>query len=346
LRDNSGQEGTKSWGLSMSRWTRTLGLSLLAVVTGACAVQVGGTPTAAPTTGPSTKAFANPDRISAEDALGDLALWNPCSVLDPDALPKSWTATITVPAAFEDCEMSVVTDDGVSAEAQVGYLYRSTHDLDEHKDGQRDGGITVVPDDKDSGACARDIVFADGIALVVRTWMDGDGDDSAAVCEISDTVVDAVLEAVMARKAAPLELPENSIGDIDPCQLVTPDMVGLIPGVAATVDADSQVSRHSCWWSTPGAPGLNIEFEIGKQPTGDSGETLHGRYTTVTQYADDEESSLCAITGEHVKFEVDGESGVMERVGIYVYQDLGQVEQACTAGKKLADALWQKLPPL
>lgn len=41
--------------------------------------------------------------------------------------------------------------------------------------------------------------------------------------------------------------------------------------------------------------------------------------------------------GEHVKFEFEG---------IYVYQGLGQVAQACAAGKQLADALWQKLPPL
>src|SRR5262245_29367159 len=269
----------------MSRWRRALGLSLLAVVTGACAVQVSGTPTAAPTSGSSAKGFDNPDRISAEDALGDLPLFNPCSLLDTDAMPKSWTATIEVPVAFEDCEMAVVTDDGVDADVQVGYLFRSTHDLDENKSGERDGGITVVPDDKDGGACARDIVFADGVALVVRTYTNSDDDDRDALCQVSDTVVDAVLEAVMAHKAAPLELPDDRLGDIDPCQVVTPEMAAVVPGLSG-VAADKQVSRHSCWWSTDGAPGLNIEFEIGKQPTGDSGETLQGRYTTVTRYAD------------------------------------------------------------
>jgi hypothetical protein len=319
-------------------------VGLVAVVAASCAVPVSGTPSAAPTSGgtSATKDFDNPDRISAEDALGDLPTWNPCSVLDTEALPKSWSASIDVPAAFEDCEMTVIAS-GVDAVVQVGYLFRFRDDLDES--GEREGGITVMPDEKDTGACARNIVFADKIALVVRTYSSTD-DDQTAVCEVSDTVVDAVLDAVMAHQAAPLELPEDSVGEIDPCQLVTPEMTALIPGITPDVDPDRQVSQHSCWWSTDGAPGLNIEFEIGKQPTGDSGETVQGRYTAVTRYQDDAESSLCAVTGEHVKVEVDGASGVMERVGIYVYQGLGQVEQACAAGKALADALWQKLPSL
>lgn len=328
----------------MSRWTRGLGLCVLAVVTASCAVSVSGTPSAAPASGGTsdTKEFDNPDRIAAEDALGDLPSWNPCSVLDTEAMPKEWTASVDVPAAFEDCEMSVISSD-VDATVQVGYLFRFRDDLDAGE--SRDGGITVVPDEEDGGACARNIVFADKIALVVRTYSNAD-DPESAICEVSDTVVDAVLEAVMAHKAAPLELPEDSIGEIDPCRIVTPEMAALIPGITASVDADPQVSKHSCWWSTDGAPGLNVEFEIGKQPTGDSGETVQGRYTAVTRYQDDAKSSLCSVIGEHVKFEVDGASGIMERVGIYVYQDLGQVEQACAAGKALAEALWQELPPI
>lgn len=263
-------------------------------------------------------------------------------MLDTEALPESWTASIDVPAAFEDCEMTVVTS-GHNAVVQVGYLFRFRGDLDES--GEREGGITVMPDEKDTGACARNIVFADEITLVVRTYSTTD-DDQTAVCDISDTVVDVVLDAVMARQAAPLELPEDSLGQIDPCQFVTPEMTALIPGITPDVDPERQVSRHSCWWSTDGAPALNVEFEIGKQPVGDSGEMVQGRYTAVTRYRDDSKSSLCAVTGEHVKFEVEGASGAMEQVGIYVYQDLGQVEQACTAGKALADALWQKLPSL
>jgi hypothetical protein len=316
----------------------------LAVVTAGCAVQVDGTPTAVPDSGPVTRPFDNPDRISAEDALGDLTRWNPCSVIDTDALPDSWTVDMPVPVAFEDCEMSVRSAAGVDAEVQVGYLYESSYDLTEHKDGEREGGITIVPDESDNGACTRDIVFADRVALVVRGWRDTGGQDG--VCEISDAVVDVVLDGVMAHRATPLELPDKTIGETDPCRLVTADVVALVPGVTPDIEASEQVSRHSCWWSTDGAQALNIEFEIGKQPAGDSAETIQGRYTATSQYADDEESSLCSVTGEHVKVEFDGAYGLTEQVGVYVYQGLGQGEQACAIGKQVANALWQKLPPL
>ncbi len=325
----------------MSRWVRAIGLSLLAVMTAACANKVGGVPVAAVS---PTHAFDNPDKITAEDALGELTKWNPCSVVDPGALPKAWSATLAVPVAFEDCGMSV-TYNGTYGEVQVGYLYEAD-DLDSHTGDERDGGITVVPDDTDKAACARNIVFADGIGLVVRTWSKDEDADDDTLCEISDGVVDAVLDDVMAGKAQPLELPDKSVGEIDPCQLVTTDLVTLVPGITADVKAEEQVSGHSCWWAADGGQMLNVEFEIGTLPVGDSGETVQGRYTALTQYADDDESSVCAIDGEHVPFEFGDKHGLMERVSLSVYQLPGQVEQACAAGKQLANALWQKLPPL
>lgn len=321
----------------MSPWVRVIGLSLLAVVTAGCAVEVKGSPTAA---GTPTHAFDDRDRITAEDALGDLAAWNPCSVVDPDALPRSWKATVDVPVAFEDCKMSVTAKDGTEGEVQVGYLFET-----EKTDGEeRDGGITIVPDDSDAGACARNIVFADDVALVVRTW--GEDPKDTALCDISDAVVDTVLADVMAGKAEPLDLPDNSIGEIDPCELVTTDMATQIPGITADVAPDSQLSGHSCWWSADEGHMLNVEFEVGELPSGDSGETVRDRYTAVYRYGDDDGNSLCSVSGEHVPVRLDDHHGLMERVGIYVYEPPGQIEQACAAGKQLADRLWQKLPPL
>ena len=89
-----------------------------------------------------------------------------------------------------------------------------------------------------------------------------------------------------------------------------------------------------------------LDLQIGKLPVGDSGSTVHGRYTTVTEYADDETSSLCVVDGEHVEFEYESVSGLMERVGIWVYLQPGETEAACTAAGELADAMWPKLPPL
>lgn len=327
----------------MSRWVHFLAVFLLAVVTGGCAVAVSGTPAGF---APSTRRLADPDRIHTDDALGDLATWNPCSVVDPDNMPTGWTAELDIPVAFEYCLLTVTAITGAQADVEVGYPYRSTHDLAQYQSGVRQGGLTVVPDDLGEGDCTRDIVFADGIAVQVRSWpYDTDANAHNKACEIGDVVVDQVVDAVVAGKAETLRLPKNSLGDIDPCSLVTREMAAIVPGITAAVPAESQVSRHSCWWQSPDGPMLDVEFVIGRLPTGDSGDTRHGRYTTVTRYPGDEKSSLCEVAGEHVPFPHESATGLKENVNIYVYLAPGQLEAACTAASALADALWPKLPP-
>jgi hypothetical protein len=266
-------------------------------------------------------------------------------VVDPDDLPKAWSGTREFPVAFDYCSMDVTTDDDVTAEVQVGYLYRSTHDLAEHESGQRHGGITVVEADFEDGSCTRDIVFADGIALEVLSWPYDD--DVDAVCEISDEVADQVIEAVMSGRAESLSLPDDSIGEIDPCELVTPDIAAAVPGITGDMQAGTQAARHSCWWETPAGDGaLNVEFQIGRSPVGDEEKTIHGRTTAITQYPDYDDSSLCVAEGEHVPFEHPEKSSLVERVSISVYLQAGQVEAACAAASAVADKLWPELPPL
>jgi hypothetical protein len=317
-------------------------MALLVVVTTACSVEVDGTAKAAES---SRRYFEHPDRINAADALGELTTWNPCSVVDPDSLPESWHGTRRIPVGFDYCVMEVTTDDDVAAEVQVGYLYRSTHDLDEHESGKRDGGITVVEADFEDGSCTRDIVFADGIALEVLSWPFED--DVDAVCEISDEVADQVVEAVLSGRAESLSLPDDSIGELDPCELVSPDIAAAVPGITGDMQSGSEVSRHTCWWESPnGVTALNVEFQLGGNPVGDEEKTVHGRSTTITQYPDYDGSSLCVVEGEHVPFEHPEKSGLVESAGIWVYLEPGQVEAACVAANAVADKLWPELPPL
>jgi hypothetical protein len=314
-------------------------LAVLTIVAAGCSVRVGGVPTAAT---PATKGFPNPDRVQAEDALGDLTMWNPCSVVDPDALPESWIASVEIPVAFEYCGMTVTTDDGTRAFVDVGYLYRSTDDLEEYE--KREGGLVVVPQEGDSDECTRDIVFTDGIALAVRSLPRGSA-SGEKMCPISDEVVEHVIDAVLDGKAESLSLPADSLGRIDPCALATDDVTAAVAGITGESTPERRVSRHGCWWdSTAGT--LNIQFEIGDRPSGDEGRTSHGRYTTVTRYDDDETTSLCGVDGEHVKFTYGKKSGLMEVVSVNVYLKPGQVEAACVSASAVADKLWPKLPPL
>lgn len=329
----------------MSRWfcRPVLGVALLAVVTTACSVHVTGAPVAGPA---STRSLADPGRIHAEDALGDLTLWNPCSVVIPDELPEEWSTLMYAPVAYEYCAMDVTTDGETTAgEVQVGYLYRSTHDLAKYESGKRPGGITVVPVGTEDGACTNDIVFADGIALVVRVLPVSE-DDMDVMCDVSEVVADKIIDAVRAGQSETLELPENSLGGLDPCEVVKASMITLVPGLTADIEAESQISRHSCWWESADGIMLNVDFNIGYMPEGDSGQTSHGRYTAVSRYDDGDSYSLCAVDGEHVPFEYPTESELMERVAIWVYLKPGQVEAACTAASAVANALWPELPAL
>ncbi|HEX6357217.1 hypothetical protein [Actinophytocola sp.] len=330
--------------MSRSGRRAVLLLAALSLVTTACTIKVDGT--ALPSTGAGlAPKFKATDQVSAGDALGDLPSWNPCSVVDPAGLPKAWTADLDIPVAYEDCVMAVTTDKGVSAEVQVGYLSRSTYNLEDYPDGKRSGGITVVPVDKEDGSCTRDIVFADGIALGVLSWPEDDT-DVESVCEISDAVADQVIDSVIYGRATKLELPENSVGEVDPCTLVTPEIATLVPGMPGDVAADPQLHRHSCWWEGPDGILLNIEFEIGYLPEGDSNKQVQGRRTAVSRFADDSVNSLCVVDGEHVPYKNEDKSDLVETVGIWVYLDQGQVEEACTAASAVAEAVWPKLPPL
>lgn len=326
----------------MSRWGLRLVLGVVLVAVSAlvgCTARVGGTPSGVATSG---RDLAGSERIHAEDALGELPDWNPCSVVQPDGLPADWTGSLDVPVGFEYCLLTVTTGDDVKADVEVGYLYRSTHDLDEHQ--ERDGGITVVPDDSGDDSCIRDIVFADGIALVVRSWP-YDTADASEMCAISDLVVDQVIDAVTAGLAASLQLEAGSLGALDPCELVTADMVALVPGIAADVEAERQVARHSCWWTTPDGISLSVQFQVGDLPDGEVEEERHGRFTSVVEYDDDDETSLCAANGEHLPFEFESRE-FTEYASVYVYLKPGQVEQACAAASAVANLLWPKLPPL
>lgn len=332
-----------NWGDVMSRWAwgLVLGVVLVAVFASGCVAKVAGVPVGSASSG---RAVGDPERIHADDALGDLSAWNPCSVVDPDALPAAWTADVDVPVGFEYCLLTVATEDGTEADVEVGPLYRATHDLEEHRSGERDGGLTVVPYDSGDDSCVRDIVFADGIALVVRSWP-YDAGDASKMCGIGDVVVEQVVDSVVGGRAASLRFSGDSLGDVDPCELVTGEMAALVPGVTADVEAERQVARHSCWWDAADGNSLSVQFQVGDLPDGEVEEERQGRFTSVVEYDDDETSSLCAVNGEHVPFKHESRT-FTEYVAVYVYLKPGQVEQACAAASAVADALWPKLPPL
>ncbi|MFC4851872.1 hypothetical protein [Actinophytocola glycyrrhizae] len=310
-------------------------------------VSVGGS--SVPTSGatPSRRVFANPDKLTAQDALGDLTLLNPCSVIDPDTLPDTWTTVIDVPVAFNFCEISVTTREGAVIEARVGKPQLPWSTGKESPSSKLEAGISIAHGRPDiRGGCARDVVFADGLALGVNAVADTSMGNTDP-CVVSDALADHVVSVVLDGRAESLTLPEGSLGGLDACTLVGPELLAAVPGLGADVEPMEFVAGHSCWWENPDTRAtLDLEFEIGPLPVGDSGGALHGRYTATTQYADFGEFSLCEVGGEHVPFEYEDEMAIVESVTILVRLPAGQGKAACTAASTIADRLWQALPPL
>lgn len=352
-------------GMVMVRWTRVLWGVLPLVVVAGCAHRVAGdgaqpagsSNRASPPVGrevvpssgvvPSRREFEDPDRLTSRDALGDLALLNPCSLVDPDALPDTWTAVIDVPVAFNFCEITVTTKDGAVIEARVGKPQPAWNAPEDHPSGAREAGISIVPGRPGiRDGCGRNIVFADRVALEVNSYMDttmGTTDP----CTVSDTIAEHVVTAVLDGRAESLDLPESSLGALDACELVGPDLLAAVPGLGADAERYEWITGHSCWWEKPDTPAiLDLEFGIGHLPTGRSGTTLHGRYTATTQYADSAKYSTCEVSGEHVPFDYKDEMALLERVTIIVRLPAGQGEAACAAATAIANGLWPALPPL
>lgn len=347
----------------MSRWTRALCCALLLVVVGGCTHRVGdGQATGSAHRGapgtdrvivppsevaPSRRVFENPDKLTAEDALGDLALFNPCSVVDPGMLPDTWTSVVRVPVAFEFCDLEVTTDDGAVVQVNIGQPHEPWNDPADHPSGAREAGISIIPGDPESrDGCNQDIVFADGVALVVSTYTDTTM-GAPKNCTVSETIADQVVTAVLDGRAESIQHPDGSLGSLDACTLLGPELLALVPGLGANAQKQESITGHSCWWGSPDLRAVvNIEFQIGHLPVGGSGTTLHGRYTATSPYDDTEQDSLCEVTGEHIPFEYKDEMAILERVAIYVWQPGGQLEAACAAANAVANGLWPELPPL
>ncbi|MGB3437108.1 MAG: hypothetical protein WBA97_00020 [Actinophytocola sp.] len=296
---------------------------------------------------PSRRVFANPNELTAQDALGDLTLLNPCSVVDPDALPDSWIAVIDIPVAFNFCEIAVTTKEGAVLEVRVGKPRLAAGTGKNQPVRAREAGISIASGLPEiHGSCSREVVFADYFALGVHASIDTSM-GTTDPCVVSDTIADHVVSEVLDGRAESLTFSEHSLGRLDACTLVGPDLLAAVPGLGADAEPAEFIAGHSCWWENVNTRAmLDLEFGVGHLPVGHSGTTLHGRYTATTQYADSEQISMCEVSGEHVPFEYENEMAILERVTIFVQLPAGQGGQACVAATAVADGLWQTLPPL
>lgn len=317
-----------------------------AVVAGtACSVQVVGTPSAAPVSSPPGRELRNPDRIAAADALGDLTTWDPCSVVNPDTLRGVTKAWLDERESLDYCRITVDTGKG-RAFTTIGWLYKaSALDLKDFKSETRDGGLKVVSAGHKGRACVRYLVFDDDVSMSVETYPEGD-DPAVDLCGVSDVVVDHVIEAVPRGRAESFDFAQNSIGRMRACDEVGNDIAAKVPGLERS-ESVSGLSGHQCRWRVVDEfPELSVRFHIGYNPSGRR-ETLAGRDANVAsnEVSDQvEKSSLCTVTGEHIRFQHRSGEKLNELVSITVLLPPGQAEAACDGARAVAAELFPKLP--
>jgi hypothetical protein len=320
------------------------GVALSVVVAAACAVPVSGSPVAAPPTAAETgRALPNPDRIAAADALGDPRTWDPCTVVDPPKVTGFGGAYFGVPRSLDYCTVDVSTDKGRAA-VRIGRLEKfSVRHLADYRSVDRQGGLRVVHVGTRGGACVRVLVFDDGIGLSVDSEAEPPS-QPVDTCGVADAVMEQVIDAVVHGRAGSFEYPAGSLGMVDACSLVTPEMVAHVPGLAkAKAAPQPSVSGHECVWAR-GQSRLVLSFVLGR-PTSDVAEQFAGRETAF--FSDDNEDkdySVCQVTGVHIPFP----NKVIprhEQVLLLVFLPSGQSAAACDAARAVAAALWPKLPP-
>lgn len=215
----------------MVRWLARLLVTLSALAATSCAVEVAGTPV--PAGSPAGRVLDNPDRITSTDGLGDLPAWDPCSVVNPDLVAGFGPVRFGKPEAFDYCLIEARTRKG-GVEVEVGSLFQSSvRDIEGFPATTRTGRLRVVSPTEESGACERLLVFDDGVALSVLTYPVSDHDDPQ-LCSVSEAVIDQVVASVVQGRSAKMTLPERTIGSIDPCTMITDDMLAKVPGLAKT----------------------------------------------------------------------------------------------------------------
>ncbi|HEU5108358.1 MAG TPA: hypothetical protein VFT95_07350, partial [Micromonosporaceae bacterium] len=243
------------------------GLLVLAAVT-SCASVVAGTPRAANGAGPAERPTSSGKprpAAEAEELIGDLTTVDPCSLTDTRELSSFGTATIGVPDSLDECLVDIKTSTAPVV-LYVGGLDRVTAfpDLAGKKSTDRAGGLRVVEYDSDDSYCNHLLVFPDGITLSVNASVyEG---SQPRLCDAVRAAMDSAIEAVLLDKVDHRAYARNSLGRVDPCELMPEQALAAVPGLGS-VRPKQYPGQHNCaWTAADNSVRLRLMFIAGKPP--------------------------------------------------------------------------------
>lgn len=294
----------------------------------------------------------------AARVLGDPATIQPCGLTALDVFAEFGSAEFGPPESFDYCTVvitpgtsSLTRKAGDEITIMIGELGRvgavphlPTDKLEE----VTDSIYTSKPDDVEV-SCWQTLVFeGDGLALSVRSRM------SPAVmpvptCDMVAAGMAKVVEVVKAGKVDHREPASNSLIALDPCELVTDEIVTARPGFADARRVE-HANRHRCEWRPPvgvDGPRIGVTFGVREPPApsdADSDATpVAGRPSVTTSL-----EPGCEVETGHIPFEEVPGTTVVETAVVEVVAPHGSADTAeeplCDTALAIAEDLWPRLP--
>jgi hypothetical protein len=313
------------------------GVTFVALTSG-CTTSVAGSAV------PAGAAVITGSTLTGQQAFGDVATVDPCSITDPTRLAALGAATTTYEPddaqQMDQCSMNSFTT-GSEVDIDVGPLDRV--DTTDMRSTTLPDGLVLAVDPLSTTACDGYVVFADRLTVDLDDY----GDAGTDLCSILTQVGTAVSDAVTAGAVKHWQTGPHTLTGLDPCSLVAPHDSDAMK-LTVTPSTDLLAAAHSCTWR--GSPvDIDLDFAVGRPPAGTdleaTEETIAGRSTVA--YAGDVSESLCTV--ETAGDALGGSSAGKVEIAIvtaYPEDDDSTVtpDQSCATARAVAKLVWPKLP--
>ncbi|PPK68426.1 hypothetical protein V5P93_004466 [Actinokineospora auranticolor] len=288
--------------------------------------------------------------LTAAAVFGDLESVDLCQFLKPRDIADFGAAVPDDPAAFDVCAMTFIRDvDRVLVRVRVGPFQRDGRPA--LRSQALAGGVRKDVVGEDDEQCLAELVFPDGPVLQVAAGADrnsfgGSRGVTASKCPLVDTAIDA-----MARRF-PLGLPSartfgpGSWHRAHACDLLRPDLVARIPGLAGK-QPEQSAAGHACVVRGDGVE-ARFRFAAGYPllPTGNLAVTIAGRESVTDDLPrpSRDRTSWCQVSTAHIPHEIPDLPGTSEYAAVEVQVAADRRDTACAESRALAEGVWPGLP--
>ncbi len=291
---------------------------------------------------------------TARAALGNLRTLDPCSLVDLATLKASGSAALGDPQSLDYCVVKLTARSGpvelhVGETATTAQLASTSVDVPAPRSTERlETGQQVVAGSPGLAGCQDDVAFTDGVALLVSA-APVDGPATTATCAAADAALRGALAIIAAARVAHRTYPKHSLGPVDACTALAPDVVQRFAGLLGTSRSVTSPAGHQCAYGRLGATyvSLVLAAAYARFDGGPGSTTMTAAKHQVVLVAEqpDGRPGECIGYGPHIPFPSGSGQPAMEMAELHVaLPTVATDEQACTLVRTLAPAVFARLP--